>query len=222
MFNYQPPQHPWLTILYRDDDLLVCVKPAGLLSVPGKNPAHQDSLELRVKRVFPTVRVVHRLDMATSGLMLMAMHKSAQVALQRQFAERQVQKTYLAEVAGQLDQRAGAIDLPLRCDWPNRPRQMVCHAQGKWALTYFQRVAQRPQSTLVELRPVTGRSHQLRVHMQQLGHPLLGDRLYASPEQRAGCDRLHLHADQLTVRHPTSGELISWQAPPPAGSFQWL
>jgi tRNA pseudouridine32 synthase/23S rRNA pseudouridine746 synthase len=203
-FIYCPPLKPYLPIVYQDEDLLVCDKPSGLLSVPGRELAHKDSLALRAMRVWPRVTVVHRLDMATSGIIVMAMHKPAQSHLSRQFQQRQPRKHYLAEIWGHPNEQQGEINLPLRCDWPNRPRQMVDFELGKSAQTHWQVLARREQTTLVELTPITGRSHQLRVHMLELGHPIVGDRLYAPPAARDCAPRLHLHAASLSLFHPTT------------------
>lgn len=212
MFVYNPPQTPWLSIVYRDEHVIVLNKPAGLLTVPGKAPEHKDSLEKRVQAVLPTALIVHRLDMATSGLIIMALDKLSQGQLGRQFQERQVQKRYRARLHGVLASASGTVELPLRCDWPNRPKQMVCYEHGKAALTKFECVAVQETSTEVLLYPVTGRSHQLRVHMQQLGHAIIGDRLY-------GCDdckqqpRLLLHAEWIAFRHPRTGAALEFELP---------
>jgi len=220
MFEYNPPQYPWLDIIYRDNDLLVVNKPAGLLTVPGKNPEHKDSLQARVVRVLPTARIVHRLDMATSGLLLVPLSKKIQGELGKQFEARTVNKRYIAVVQGKLNSAEGSVNLPLRCDWPNRPKQMVDHNEGKQALTHY-KVVESPvvehsnARTRVELTPVTGRSHQLRVHMQQLGHPILGDRLYGTAESTAAAPRLLLHAEQIEFVHPGSGETLNFELPAP-------
>lgn len=206
---------PYLPIHYQDDDIVVFNKPSGLLSVPGREPKHHDSLALRAMRVWPDVRVVHRLDMATSGLIVMAMHKEAQSHLSRQFQQRQTQKIYQAEVWGLLYQQEGSVDLPLRCDWPNRPRQMVDHELGKPALTHYQVVHHRELTTLVHLKPVTGRSHQLRVHMQQLGFPIVGDKLYAPEMALQYASRLHLHAAELSFYHPRTNDWLTFNDPAP-------
>lgn len=213
LLHYQPPLRPYLSIVYRDEDIVVLNKPSGLLSVPGKAAEHKDSLELRVKRVFPTARLVHRLDMATSGLILMAMHKDAQRHLSAQFERRQTSKTYHARVYGQVDTEQGEIDLPLICDWPNRPKQMVDWQRGKKAQTFYRVLERKEAETLVELTPVTGRSHQLRVHMLSLGHPILGDRLYAHPQALEAAQRLQLHASKIGFRHPQSGEPMAFSCP---------
>lgn len=207
-FVYQPPQSPYLQLVYRDNDIVVANKPSGLLSVPGKAPAHQDSLERRLHRVWPQIRVVHRLDMATSGLILFALHKAAQSALSKQFQQRTVSKSYVAVVHGQLPQCSGEVNLPLRCDWPNRPKQMVCDEHGKASLTGYQLVHYDRQTnqSRVTLTPVTGRSHQLRVHMDALGCAILGDRLYGNADTQAAASRLLLHAAELQFKHPVSDQ----------------
>ncbi|MCC5880227.1 MAG: RNA pseudouridine synthase [Idiomarina sp.] len=205
-FVYDPPQHPYLNLVYYDSHIVVANKPSGLLSVPGKAPAHQDSLERRLARVWPQIRVVHRLDMATSGLILFALHKGAQSALGKQFQARTVEKCYIARVAGQLPTEHGEVNLPLRCDWPNRPKQMVCQDEGKASLTRYQ-VAQYDPLTHhsdVRLYPYTGRSHQLRVHMDAIGCPILGDRLYGTQASQQAASRLLLHAHWLSFTHPVT------------------
>ena len=221
-FVYQPPMHPYLDIIFQDDDILVLNKSSGLLSVPGRLPEHQDCLQHRVQRVLPTATVVHRLDMATSGIIIMALNKPAHVAISRQFEQRKTQKSYIARVFGHVNEQQGSIDLPLICDWPNRPKQKVDHENGKPSLTHYQVLSYSEanselddinnKSTLVELTPVTGRSHQLRVHMLALGHPILGDRLYAHEQALTLSPRLQLHAQHLTLTHPVTGELLSFNA----------
>ncbi|MFC0049206.1 bifunctional tRNA pseudouridine(32) synthase/23S rRNA pseudouridine(746) synthase RluA [Rheinheimera tilapiae] len=214
LLEYRPPQSPYLDILYQDEALLVLNKPSGLLSVPGKALEHQDSLQLRVQRVFPTARTVHRLDMATSGLLVMALTLDAQRELNWQFERRQTQKHYIARLEGRLQSQAGAIDLPLICDWPNRPKQMVCFSRGKPAQTLFENIGYEENATRVRLTPVTGRSHQLRVHMQWLGHPICGDKFYGSaPDEKT--ERLQLHAAMLGLRHPQTGQWLEFRSPAP-------
>ncbi|MEL7306508.1 MAG: bifunctional tRNA pseudouridine(32) synthase/23S rRNA pseudouridine(746) synthase RluA [Pseudomonadota bacterium] len=214
LLNYNPPMTPYLSIVYQDDDLLIVNKPSGLLTVPGKDPKHADCLISRVNRVFPTAKIVHRLDMATSGIICLAMHKEAHRNLSIQFQDRKTAKRYIARVFGKLDQQTGSVDLPLICDWPNRPKQMVDHDNGKPSLTHFKVIEREQSSTRVELTPITGRSHQLRVHMLSLGHPILGDKLYAHPEAFAMAPRLQLHAEMLTLAHPVSGETLIFEAAP--------
>jgi len=214
LLQYLPPLSPYLDILYQDDTILILNKPSGLLSVPGKAPEHQDSLQLRVQRVFPTARTVHRLDMATSGLLVMALTLDAQRELNWQFERRQTQKHYIARLEGQLKAQAGSVDLPLICDWPNRPKQMVCFTRGKPAQTLFETLAVEADATRVRLTPVTGRSHQLRVHMQWLGHPICGDKFYGTaPDEKT--ERLQLHAAMLGLRHPATGQWLEFTAPAP-------
>jgi tRNA pseudouridine32 synthase/23S rRNA pseudouridine746 synthase len=213
LLHYSPPVDPYLTFLYRDEDILVLDKPAELLSVPGKALEHRDSLQTRVQRVFPTATIVHRLDMATSGILIIALNKPAHVHLSRQFENRQTSKTYFARAYGQVKGDSGEIDLPLICDWPNRPKQMVDHERGKPSQTHWQVVKRDKHSTLMELTPITGRSHQLRVHMLALGHPILGDRLYAHPDAKALSPRLCLHAQMHEFTHPVSGVKMKFESP---------
>ncbi|MEM6160348.1 bifunctional tRNA pseudouridine(32) synthase/23S rRNA pseudouridine(746) synthase RluA [Erwinia sp. P6884] len=203
MEPYNPPQDPWLHILYQDAFIMVVNKPSGLLSVPGRQEEHKDSVMTRVQRDFPAAESVHRLDMATSGIIVVAMSKAAERELKRQFREREPQKTYVARVWGHLAEEKGLVDLPLICDWPNRPKQKVCFETGKSAQTEYEVLAfDDDNSTRVRLKPITGRSHQLRVHMLALGHPILGDNFYAHEEARAMAPRLQLHAEMLTITHP--------------------
>lgn len=212
MYVYQPPPHTALDIIHCDDDILVISKPAELLSVPGRGEDCQDCMISRVQQDYPDALIVHRLDMSTSGLMVMARNKEAHRHLSRQFEQRQVQKTYLAVVSGSVDPRDGQIDMPLICDWPNRPRQIVDHALGKAAQTAYRVLCYNSEedTTRIELKPVTGRTHQLRVHMQALGHPILGDDLYADEMALNQAERLLLHASSLAFAHPaTLEEMIS-------------
>lgn len=204
LLDYQPPLTPYLDILYQDDDIVVLNKPSGLLSVPGKAPEHFDSLQYRVQRVWPAASVVHRLDMATSGVMVMALNKDAQRNLNRQFQLRQTAKVYHARVFGNLLADSGSIEVPLICDWPNRPKQKVCYLHGKPSLTNFKVLARSASESRVQLEPVTGRSHQLRVHLQFIGHPIVGDKFYAAITPETG-SRLQLHAVSLRLTHPRHG-----------------
>jgi tRNA pseudouridine32 synthase/23S rRNA pseudouridine746 synthase len=219
-FIYQPAMTPYLDILYQDTDLVVLNKASGILSVPGRLREHQDCLEKRVQRVLPSATIVHRLDMATSGIMLMALNKKSHVAISQQFEQRKTRKNYLARVFGKVLVTEGSINLPLISDWPNRPRQKIDHDNGKPSLTHY-RVLGYSESpteqatTLVELKPVTGRSHQLRVHMLALGHPILGDRLYAHEQALALSPRLTLHASRLAFSHPVTGEPMCFNSPCP-------
>lgn len=212
-FTYAPPMGP-LDVVHRDADLLVLNKPSGLLSVPGKAAEHSDCLETRAKAAFPEALLVHRLDMDTSGLMVFALNKPAQRHLGLQFERRHVAKTYEALVWGQPENR-GEVDLPLTVDWPNRPLQMVDHARGKQAHTAWEVMARKATHARVRLSPTTGRSHQLRVHMQALGHPILGDRFYAKGAALKAAPRLCLHAQSLSLYHPTGGTRAIFTAPCP-------
>ncbi|KZN65583.1 bifunctional tRNA pseudouridine(32) synthase/23S rRNA pseudouridine(746) synthase RluA [Pseudoalteromonas luteoviolacea] len=215
LLNYNPPLDPYIEILYQDDHMLVINKPSGLLTVPGKDPKHADSAITRINRVYPNAKIVHRLDMATSGVLCLAMHKEAHRFLSIQFQDRLTKKRYVARVYGQLEQLNGSVDLPLICDWPNRPKQKVCHESGKPSLTHFEVIEHETHATRVSLTPITGRSHQLRVHMQSLGHVILGDRLYAQGDALAAAKRLQLHAQMLQICHPVSGEMMHFEAPDP-------
>ncbi|MEM8571324.1 MAG: RluA family pseudouridine synthase [Pseudomonadota bacterium] len=201
--------------IHTDTHLLVLDKPSGLLSVPAKPPGPQDCLEARAKSCYPGALLVHRLDMDTSGLMVFARTRLAQRHLGWQFERRQIRKTYVARVAGQVAEDSGQVELPLICDWPNRPLQMVCLERGKRALTHWRVLAREEHATRLELQPLTGRSHQLRVHMRDIGHPILGDRFYGSADVQAAADRLQLHAESLTFMHPDGGHWVTFDAPVP-------
>ncbi|GIU37297.1 bifunctional tRNA pseudouridine(32) synthase/23S rRNA pseudouridine(746) synthase RluA [Shewanella colwelliana] len=209
-FVYAPPTTPWLDIVYQDKDILVVNKPSGLLSVPGRKAAYHDSVYARVLADHPNAQIVHRLDMATSGIIVVALRRSAERELKRQFRERETKKTYYARVAGYVKQTMGTVDLPLICDWPNRPKQKVDHKIGKSSTTHFEVISRAKRSSLVKLTPITGRSHQLRVHMMALGHPILGDNFYADPLAKRLAARLLLHAQSLTIKHPYSGESMTF------------
>ncbi|QOQ70165.1 bifunctional tRNA pseudouridine(32) synthase/23S rRNA pseudouridine(746) synthase RluA [Photobacterium damselae] len=213
LLDYNPPQDPWLDVLHLDRDIIAVNKPSGLLSVPGRDPAHYDSIYSRVLRDHPKSQIVHRLDMTTSGLIMLAINKNAERHLKAQFRERQTHKVYYARVWGHLEQQQGSVDLPLICDWPNRPKQKVCYEEGKPSLTHYEVVRYEENATLVRLLPVTGRSHQLRVHMMAIGHPILGDRFYAHDEAREMAPRLQLHAAELTFAHPYTEEPMHIFAP---------
>lgn len=204
-------------LLHVDAHCIVALKPGGLLSVPGLGPNGQDCLSAHVQAEYGDALVVHRLDMATSGLMLFARGAAAQRTLSAAFAARAVHKRYVAVVHGHVAAPDGEIDLPLIADWPNRPKQKVDHAAGKPSLTRYRVLAHDAarDATRVELEPVTGRAHQLRVHLLAIGHPILGDALYASPQVLAQAGRLLLHASALRFAHPVSGEPITLESPPP-------
>ncbi len=212
LLHYNPPTDPWLDIVYRDDHICVVNKPSGLLSVSGSQPQFYDSVMSRVKDKYGFCEPAHRLDMATSGILLFAMSKKADSELKRQFRERETEKYYQALVYGHLEQDSGIVDLPLICDWENRPRQMICFERGKSAVTKFE-VLERlsNNSTRVKLTPITGRSHQLRLHMLALGHPILGDKFYSPPQAKAMSQRLCLHAESLTIAHPITGERMQFK-----------
>jgi tRNA pseudouridine32 synthase / 23S rRNA pseudouridine746 synthase len=200
------------SLVYQDEFLLIADKPSGLLAVPGRGEDKQDCLSARIQSVFPDALVVHRLDMSTSGLMMFARGMGMQRRLSQMFRERLISKRYIAVVSGSLRQETGEIDLPLICDWPNRPRQMIDHTLGKPSLTCYRVLSFGADSTRVELEPVTGRTHQLRVHMAAIGHPILGDALYGDA---ANAPRLLLHASELSFGHPISGEPLNFVSPPP-------
>ena len=201
-FIYAPPQED-LVIVYEDDDLVVIEKPAGLLSVPGRLPEHQDSAYLRVLAQYPHAKITHRLDMATSGILMFAKHRDAEVAVSKMFQARTVDKHYIALVQGQLDAE-GSVEVPLITDWENRPRQIVHFELGKQAKTLFQLMEYDGEidQSRVCLEPVTGRSHQLRVHMMHIGHPIMGDKLYHPDSARFHLKRMALHAAYLAFQHP--------------------
>jgi tRNA pseudouridine32 synthase/23S rRNA pseudouridine746 synthase len=200
-------------LIYADEHLIVVNKPSGMLSVPGRGPDKQDCLIHRVQAEFPDARSVHRLDMSTSGLLLIARGPEMQRELSRLFEQRKVSKRYIAVVAGQLEAAVGEINLPLICDWPNRPRQKVDFAIGKPSQTRYRLLAFDPRSACsrVELEPITGRSHQLRVHLAECGHPILGDELYGV---ETSAPRLLLHATQLGFTLPGSDQFRHFESPP--------
>lgn len=212
--TYTPPSDHVLPILHADDALLVVSKPAGLLSVPGRGEDKQDCLLSRVRRLYPDALIVHRLDMATSGLMVLARDAQTHKQLSGLFAQRQVYKRYQALLAGRLDSATGVVELPLITDWPNRPRQKIDHEQGKPSLTRYRLLHYDPIKgcSRVRLEPETGRSHQLRVHMLSLGHPILGDDLYGQANE---AERLMLHAEILAFSHPVSKQALHFEDPAP-------
>ncbi|HAC60006.1 pseudouridine synthase [Parvibaculum sp.] len=214
-FLYRPPSDPWLTVLHADGDILVLAKQSGLLCVAGKPAEHGDCLESRARAKYPNARIVHRLDRETSGVVVMAMNAKAHRHLGLQFERRKTSKRYIARVWGDVRGEAGAIDLPLSCDWPNRPKQMVDKENGRPALTHWEVIRREESATRLALVPITGRSHQLRVHMLSLGHPIVGDGFYATGPALAAADRLQLHAESLTLHHPSDGGLITFSDPCP-------
>ena len=215
LLEYHPPIDPWLSILYQDDHIVVVNKQPGILSVSGSQPQFIDSIIHRLQQKFSYVESVHRLDMATSGVMVAALSKLADREIKKQFRERIPKKSYVAVVWGHLAHDTGSVDLPLICDWPNRPRQMVDMENGKQALTEYQVLSRHDNNTTrVQLFPYTGRSHQLRVHMQAIGHPILGDKFYATPDAFSMSNRLLLHAECLTIHHPKTGESMTFSCEP--------
>jgi len=199
-------------IVHADEHWVIVDKPAGLPSVPGRPVELHDCAAARVQALFADARVVHRLDMATSGLLVFARGAEHQRTLGRAFAERRVHKCYVALVQGSVSEEAGSIDLALIVDWPNRPRHIVDPVHGKPSLTHWQVLARAGGRTMLALEPVTGRTHQLRVHCAAIGHPIVGDDLYAPPEVAAAAPRLLLHAQALTLPHPASGEAAHFES----------
>lgn len=213
-FDYRPPTDPWLTVLHADEDIIVLDKPSGLLTVPGKDPALADSLENRARDRWPTAKVVHRLDKDTSGILLMALNKRALGHLGSQFEHRRTTKSYVARVFGTVAPGTGTVDLPLATDWENKPRQRVDHERGRASRTDWTVLVHEAWATRLRLVPHTGRTHQLRVHMLAIGHPILGDAFYATGAALAAADRLQLHAEELGFTHP-DGTPMQFVSPAP-------
>ena len=211
MTPYAPPAGP-VRYVHIDEFLIVIDKPSGLLSVPGRGPEKADCAISRVAADYPDALTVHRLDMATSGLLVLARSKAMQAALSGLFERGNVAKEYLADVWGLPDPPAGEIDLPLIADWPNRPRQKVDHEIGKPSLTHYETLTPASDHARLRLTPRTGRSHQLRVHLAGIGHPILGDELYAHDAARAAAPRLQLHASRIRFDHPGTGEMLDLSA----------
>ncbi len=214
-FTYTPPADNGLDIIHVDCDILVLSKPANLLSVPGNKEGHADCLENRALKEFPDARVVHRLDRGTSGILIMALNPNSHRHLGLQFEKRKTAKTYIAEVIGFVEKDNGHIELPMRTDWYNRPKQMVDTYFGREAITDWEVISRASETTRLKLHPKTGRSHQLRVHLQELGHPILGDSFYAPDYAVAMSNRLLLHAETLELFHPNNGERVSFTSPCP-------
>ena len=210
MTHYFPPMDP-LYVVHLDHEILVVNKPSGLLSVPGRGALLADCLITRIQSEYPTALLVHRLDRDTSGVMVFALSPNAQRHLGLQFEKRQTKKTYVARVWGQIKADTGTVDLPIIVDWPNRPKQMICHETGRAAVTDWQVINRNRGETRVKLSPKTGRSHQLRIHMLALGHPILGDPFYGTPESQEAT-RLMLHSHRLRLRHPDGGEMMDFRA----------
>jgi tRNA pseudouridine32 synthase/23S rRNA pseudouridine746 synthase len=211
---YDPPDDP-LIVLHEDDHLLVVDKPSGLLTVPGRALDLHDCLEHRLRRVFPESLLLHRLDLPTSGVLLFARSPAARRHVARQFNKRRIGKVYEALVWGRPAADAGRIDAPLCCDWPRRPLQHVSSAHGRPSTTDWEVVREEGPLTRLRLRPLTGRTHQLRVHLQHLGHPIAGDRFYATGPAREATPRLALHAHAITLRHPEDGRTVTYRSPVP-------
>jgi tRNA pseudouridine32 synthase/23S rRNA pseudouridine746 synthase len=211
---YNPPLDPYVSLLHRDADLLVFDKPSGLLSVPGRHPALWDSLLTRVQKEFPQALIVHRLDKDTSGVVLMSLNRKAHALVAAQFEARTTRKSYIAEVWGRVEDEEGTVDLPLAIDPDNKPRHRVDTDHGKPAQTRWQVVGYGENTTRLRLFPLTGRTHQLRVHMKALGHVILGDEFYADGEALSAANRLLLHAEQLSFRHPDGSDVV-FTAPVP-------
>jgi len=214
-FDYHPPTEPWLAVLYADDDILVVDKPSGLLSVAGKDPALADCLAARAAERYRGARIVHRLDKDTSGLMVLGLSRRAISGLGIQFEKRQTKKLYIARVFGEIAEASGRVDLPLAVDWENKPRQRVDFEHGRPAQTDWQVLDRETDATRVALVPRTGRTHQLRVHMQAIGHPILGDAFYAEGKALAAAPRLQLHATELSFTHPGTGKRHDFVSAPP-------
>jgi len=214
--QYTPPHDDGLDLIYQDESVLVVNKPAGLLAVPGRGADKQDSMASRVQREFPDALIVHRLDMATSGLLLFARGAEMQRRLSQMFRDRLVEKRYVARVAGRVECASGTVELPLNADWPNRPRQKVDNEAGRNSLTRYSLLDNddSTDSSRVELEPVTGRTHQLRVHMAAIGHPILGDTLYGG-EAAGRSERLLLHARLLRFAHPLGAQALTLECEPP-------
>jgi tRNA pseudouridine32 synthase/23S rRNA pseudouridine746 synthase len=215
---YRPPPDVGLEVVHVEPALVVLVKPPGLLSEPGRGPDKRDSLLIRAQLRFPDARIVHRLDMMTSGLIVLARETLAHAVLSEAFRERDVYKRYEALVHGRPPHDAGAIDLPLVVDWPNRPRQVVCHATGKPSLTHYRVVGETDVAGVgrlarIALEPVTGRTHQLRVHLAALGSPIAGDPFYGPPGD--GAPRMMLHACELRFAHPVTGAPLGFASDVP-------
>jgi len=211
---YNPPQDPYLSLLHRDAHLLVFNKPSGLLSVPGRHPALSDSLLTRVQKDYPQALIVHRLDKDTSGVVVLSLNRRAHAFVAAQFEGRTTRKSYVAEVWGRLEQAEGLVDLPLAIDPDNKPRHRVDTDHGKPAQTRWQVMGYGEKRTRLRLYPLTGRTHQLRVHMKALGHVIIGDAFYADGDALLAANRLLLHAEELSFRHP-DGSDVTFTAPTP-------
>ncbi|MBE0494024.1 MAG: RluA family pseudouridine synthase [Thiomicrospira sp.] len=210
--NKTPTSTDW--ILYADEQLIVINKPSGLLSVPGKSEQNKECVLTHLHQTHPEALIVHRLDMDTSGIMVLAMNKQAHRSLSIQFQDRKVNKKYYALCAGKLLSNTGYVQLPMRCDWDRRPKQIIDFIHGRSAQTHWQIMTQYENHFSVELSPITGRSHQLRLHMKSLGHPILGDNLYADHASIANYSRLMLHAGELEFSHPETQQRLKITSTP--------
>ncbi|WP_394129810.1 RluA family pseudouridine synthase [Shewanella maritima] len=211
VFQYNPPSIPWLDIRYIDRDIIVINKPSGLLSNPGIAEVTHDCALTRLQALYPEVILVHRLDCDTSGVMVFARTKQAESHIKTQFQNRTTTKVYIAEVEGKLEQQHGQIALAIAPNKDKRPLQMI-NPDGKTAVTDFELIDHRVQSTLVKLTPQTGRTHQLRVHMLALGHCILGDQFYGDSQCVAASSRLRLHAQSLTIEHPYKNKPMTFHS----------
>ena len=209
-----PHSQEEIAILYEDEDLLLIRKPHLLLSIPGRHPLNKDCLITRLQQRYPSASMVHRLDLDTSGIMVIPLNKATHSHISRQFQERKVEKSYYAVVYGEVELDRGEIDQPIARDWSNSPKQKICHQRGKQALTRYEVLQRRGDRTRLLLKPVTGRSHQSRIHMRELGHPILGCDMYAHSQALAMSERLMLHAATLAFTHPGTGQWISGESAP--------
>jgi len=209
-----PHSQEEIRILHEDEDLLLVRKPDLLLSVPGRHPANKDCLITRLRETWPGASIVHRLDLDTSGIMVIPLNKISHSHISRQFQDRKVAKSYVAVVYGNFEEDTGMVNLPIAGDWPNKPKQKICQQSGKYALTRFSIIERFPDRTRLLLEPETGRTHQLRIHMSSIGHPILGCDMYAHEKALGMASRLMLHATTLSFIHPTSGERLSGKCAP--------
>jgi len=214
-FQYNPPPHNGLDILHIDSDLIIVNKPSGILSVPGRGEDKQDCMISRVNQEYPGALTIHRLDMETSGILIIARNEKSQSAMGKLFQSRNIKKQYIALVNGIPKKNNGLINFPLIADWPNRPKQKIDLIKGKPSSTNYLVIESTENASRVKLTPITGRSHQLRVHMLAIGHPILGDRLYASQDIIDRADRLLLHASFICFNHPITHEKITIKCPEP-------
>ncbi|MFN3826636.1 MAG: pseudouridine synthase [Micavibrio sp.] len=215
--DYRPPMDPYLTIIHQDKHLLVLDKQSGLLHVAGKHPSLSDCLEARAREQFPSVSIIHRLDKDTSGVVLMALNKEAHAYVAKQFEFRTSKKSYVARVWGLIKEDSGHIDLPMATDWERRPRQKVDYERGRPSQTDWVVLERETENNITRVRlfPRTGRTHQLRVHMMMMGHPIVGDPFYAEGAALEAADRLQLHAEEVIFKHPETKEECRFHVPCP-------